>query len=426
MRTDPDHFSRRKQNLRVLYNIVGLHQRSDHIRDLLHKAVRRIFPLLDTKKLLLPVCRHGGRLDLFRHHRYQRRSFCCRAKMPGFPVSPTLDKAFLYQLLNRGSSCGRRTDTLSLRFLRHLIGARRFHCLQQSILRKIARCGTLAFLYPDIQDGQCFPFRKCRELSLFLSIFLFGLSRAKSCLNLLPTGIQDAFSLHGKLLTGAEKNDYCLCIAAGFADCSKQPSGDQSQHLLFTRWQAGYVCSGHGSCRDNGVVIRNPAAVNHLICNHRKRELCTICFCYAFHQPRDHILHIVRQIPAVCSGISDEFLFIQTLGIIQGLLGGEAQDTVGISLQACQIVKSRSILRFLLPLCTHDRCPALRFTPALQLLCLFFILEFPAGSCNAIHPELYRIKRLRLKGSDGGIPHHHHGQSRCHHPADCQCLPVQA
>ena len=47
---------------------------------------------------------------------------------------------------------------------------------------------------------------------------------------------------------------------------------------------------------------------------------------------RDTSQHIVREIAAVRPGIGTQLLFIQGLQIIQGLLGSEAANPVGIPL----------------------------------------------------------------------------------------------
>ena len=47
---------------------------------------------------------------------------------------------------------------------------------------------------------------------------------------------------------------------------------------------------------------------------------------------RQAVCHIVSQKSAVSTGISDQFLLIEILGVVQSLLCRIAQHTVGISL----------------------------------------------------------------------------------------------
>ena len=55
-------------------------------------------------------------------------------------------------------------------------------------------------------------------------------------------------------------------------------------------------------------------------------------------QRGQHLPHIIRQVPAVGPGVGDQLLFIEALGIVQSLLGCEAEHSVSIALQAGQIV----------------------------------------------------------------------------------------
>ena len=54
--------------------------------------------------------------------------------------------------------------------------------------------------------------------------------------------------------------------------------------------------------------------------------------------------HIIRQIPAVGTGICHEFLLVQSLRVIQGLLGSESQLPICFSLKRCQIKQGRGLL----------------------------------------------------------------------------------
>ena len=50
------------------------------------------------------------------------------------------------------------------------------------------------------------------------------------------------------------------------------------------------------------------------------------------HKVRHAVRHIIRQESAVGTGISDQFLFVEVLGVVQGLLRCITQHTVGIPL----------------------------------------------------------------------------------------------
>ncbi len=64
--------------------------------------------------------------------------------------------------------------------------------------------------------------------------------------------------------------------------------------------------------------------------------------------PVDSSCHIRGQIAAVSTGIGAELLFIQALQIVQGLLGGEPKQPVGIPLEGGQVIEGRRLFGFFL------------------------------------------------------------------------------
>ena len=71
-------------------------------------------------------------------------------------------------------------------------------------------------------------------------------------------------------------------------------------------------------------------------------------------------LHIVGQEAAVGARVGTELLFIERLEIVEGLLGGVAENTVGVALEGGQIVeRGRFLGLFLAPHAFDDYCLAL-------------------------------------------------------------------
>ena len=69
-------------------------------------------------------------------------------------------------------------------------------------------------------------------------------------------------------------------------------------------------------------------------------------------QMQDHgggLRHVNRQIPAVRAGIGQQLLFIERLGVVQGLLGRVAEHPVCLPLQGGQVVQLGRLLRLFLP-----------------------------------------------------------------------------
>ena len=81
------------------------------------------------------------------------------------------------------------------------------------------------------------------------------------------------------------------------------------------------------------MVIADLTAVQDTICICRQglheAKLIPQLLCQSLRA----VAHFIRQISAVGTGIGDQLLLIKALGIVQGLLGGEAVIAVGIPLQ---------------------------------------------------------------------------------------------
>ena len=128
---------------------------------------------------------------------------------------------------------------------------------------------------------------------------------------------------------------------------AQQTQGHQLQHRFFSRRKGRKVCILEISGRDYCVVVSyflivddrlritgngDPFAKRHSIGNQ-------------IHQHRQAVCHITGQIAAVSTGIGAELLFIQTLQIVQGLLGCKSKQAVGISLQSSQVIEGRRLFR---------------------------------------------------------------------------------
>ena len=73
---------------------------------------------------------------------------------------------------------------------------------------------------------------------------------------------------------------------------------------------------------------------------------------YPCRQMQNHgggLRHVARQIPAVRAGIGQQLLFIERLGVVQGLLGRVAEHPVCLPLQGGQVVQFGRLLRLFLP-----------------------------------------------------------------------------
>ena len=181
------------------------------------------------------------------------------------------------------------------------------------------------------------------------------------------------------------------------------------------------------------MVIADLSAVTH----HIYGDFCVVvrfqCGCintdflrHLRNEGRQHRLHVIRQISAVGTGIGHQLLFIKRLGVVQRLLCCKAEDTVGIALQAGQIIEKRGSLCFLLSVHRLDHGFHGLLTFGKQLLCISVFIKTPAGCGDTVQPKLHGVEGLRLEGGDLGISHNDHCQSRCHYAANVQRLVIQA
>ena len=70
----------------------------------------------------------------------------------------------------------------------------------------------------------------------------------------------------------------------------------------------------------------------------------------------DAALHIVGQEAAVGARVGAELLFIERLEIVEGLLGGVAENTVGVALEGGQVIERGGFLGLFLAFYAFDRC----------------------------------------------------------------------
>ena len=112
--------------------------------------------------------------------------------------------------------------------------------------------------------------------------------------------------------------------------------------------------------------------------------------------------HIIGKIPAVCSGVGTELLFIEGLEIVKSLLCCVTQQTVCIPLECGQIVEGGRI--FCLFLSFHGKNGSgFALTGTGNRLGFRFIFGF-LRSCGETAVQIDRVKRFRDKSGNFGLP----------------------
>ncbi len=182
--------------------------------------------------------------------------------------------------------------------------------------------GRSAGLYPDRLHRQRQPFRQSLRESRILGQFGIGP----------PARVQQYLPLGRKAVAAALCHYGSLGIPIGRADRPEQTLGDQPQNLPLSQGQGGNISGSGAPGGDNRVVIGDLLAVADLGCQDFLWRVQTPDGSGGGDQLRNRAFHIIGQKAAVRSGIGTQFLFIEGLEVIQGLLGGVAQGAIGLPL----------------------------------------------------------------------------------------------
>ena len=208
---------------------------------------------------------------------------------------------------------------------------------------------------------------------------------------------------------------------AGRAD---QAVADQAEQYLLLRGNVSPGLSRHCPGGNDRVMIADFCAVDHLPGIRGNRHTADIrkTIGNQRHKAFGAQCHIIRQILAVRPGVSDQFLFIQRLSIIQRLLRRESENPVRVSLQRGQIVQFRRIF-FLFPAFHFQNPGGFHGTGRRNPFRLLRVFQPFSGRREAA-AELHRIELLRLEFHDCGLPFRHQKQGRRHDTPDIHRLGV--
>ena len=295
------------------------------------------------------------------------------------------------------------------------------------------RRGGLSFLNGCAENRQFRAFCKVSRNDVFLHLLLFVHPSAKASAegvpNALPTHLDNPSALCPKFMRTAHQRDGCFFIHERFFQRAQQPGADEVEQVAFARRQGidALRLSGHcGGWDDGGVVadfavIHNPFGMQVQFQGGCERQRTA----HAGSQFRQFLLHVLRQIPAVRARVGQQLLLVQTLGVIQRLLGSEAKQPVGILLKRGQIIQQRRMLAAL-PACNLLHHCIRRAIAAFQQ---------GTGFGQAIHAfrlcgkrvsfQLHGKERRGVKVSNRRFPLHQHRQRRAHDAPRRKRPPVQ-
>ena len=266
-----------------------------------------------------PFSSHGRGFELLGHRGDEGAAFLGGNKVLCLAAALPREKPFLYQLFDGGRPGGGRPDAPALGFFWHGVRAGGFHGGQQGILGEVFGRGGAALFQLGIHNRErflvlCF----CQNIQIFLD--LFGGIAKNGPLHSFPALIQNrpAFSREG--LSGTLKLHSGFSVAIRLAHGGQQSGNDQTQDACLASRQRRKVSPGYTLRRQNGVVVADLFAIDDLFSVNRnsapKSKRCRRVHDQAGQTRR----HVLGEVAAVGAGVSHQFLFIERLGIIEGLL----------------------------------------------------------------------------------------------------------
>ena len=132
---------------------------------------------------------------------------------------------------------------------------------------------------------------------------------------------------------------------------TQQLAADQQKDIALTHRQPRNVRFLQFQRRQDRVMVR------YLLVVHQRQNIgeklrAGIEGRHPCCQMQNHgggLRHVAGQIPAVRAGIGQQLLFIERLGVVQGLLGRVTEHPVRLPLQGGQVVQFGRVLRLFLP-----------------------------------------------------------------------------
>ena len=287
--------------------------------------------------------------QLVRYHVNQHHALVrCKQGLP-----PALSISDVQQPLNDGSPRSRGSDPAALhlpdQFLIVQFLAGCFHRRKQAGVCMGSR--RFRHVLPDRGSFHlaCIPLLK-RWQRVFAFIVRLGLFlRLGGILHrgyVVPAVVHDHFPGRPETVFPDLRNDLCCVIVTGGIKGSQHPSCNHIKQFPLVFAEFGRIrLPGRGN---NRMVVRYLGLVNGALTHPQLslRQRATDIFLIAFRQ-QFHCLyhpgnHVRWQIAAVGTRIGQRLVFlIQALGRFQRLVRGKAKHSVGVPLQAGQVVELR-------------------------------------------------------------------------------------
>ena len=333
----------------ILGNVgVFPHQLRRHCLDPVHKVLRRRLTLCHLVQPLLPIRCELGRGQQLRQHRDQVDACLCRDQV----LALALHEPAGHQLFNDGRPCRRGAQAAPFCVLRDVLLACVLHCCQEGIFRIGARWRSEVLgdrggdRLKDLSLGQG---RKNAPGIFILRLLLQG--RTEHLLDGPPALGKHLLSFCREGISAALKGGRDHLIPERLRRRTQQLAADQQKDIALAHRQRRNIRLFQLQSGNQGVVV------GYLLVVYQRRDIgeklrAGVEGRHPCRQMQDHgggLRHVARQMPAVRAGIGQQLLFIERLGVVQGLLGRVAEYPVCLPLQGGQVVQFGRLLRLFLP-----------------------------------------------------------------------------
>ena len=228
------------------------------------------------------------------------------------------------------------------------------------------------------------------------------------------------------MLAAAIKNRRNGFILLRRGNGTQQLAADKGHQLLFTLRQSVKAVACKGRRGDNRVVVGNLGAVDDA--PNLRLKLCALHKGKHRQQRRNKVScrlrHILGEIIAVGAGIGQEALFIQTLRIVKGLLGGKAVNAVGFPLQQGKVKELRRQRGFLL-FFERNANGLRRFASRSQRIRSGSVGNAFTFCVHAAAADMYDVVFLLVEHRNFSVALHQQIQRGRQHPSHIQGLVIQ-
>ena len=198
------------------------------------------------------------------------------------------------------------------------------------------------------------PFGEVRERAAVPVRWLFLQRRTENAVDLPPAFGEDALALCGEGMAAAVESYRDRLIHIRLRRCTQQLAADKQEQIALAQRQSLDICFFNLHCGDNGVVVGHLFVGDHGL--HQREEVCATIkgrqLCRQVDHTGDRFRHVGGQIPTVCAGIGQQLLFVEALGVVEGLLRRVSEQAVCLTLQGGKVIE---LWRLFLLLLLRDR-----------------------------------------------------------------------